>query len=158
MTAISVHATAIAINDHGVLLVGPSGSGKSDLALRLIDRGAALVSDDVVYVEQNEGKPLLHAAPNIEGRIELRGVGIIEVRHTKNAVMRMVAEMVPPDERIPPENLSTDIAGYSVPSVKIAALEASAPLKVEYALRSIVDADIWPMPLPHIRRNESPAT
>ncbi|WP_373475784.1 HPr kinase/phosphorylase [Sphingorhabdus sp.] len=158
MTAISVHATAIAINYHGVLLVGPSGSGKSDLALRLIDRGAVLVSDDIVYVEQSEGKPLLRAAPNIEGRIELRGVGIIEVLHTKYAAMRMVAEMAPSYERIPPENLSTDIAGYSVPLVKIAALEASAPLKVEYALRSIVDADIWPMPLSHIRPNESPAT
>lgn len=158
MTGKLVHATAVAINDHGVLLVGPSGSGKSDLALRLIDRGAVLVSDDIVYIEQSEGKPLLRAAPNIEGRIELRGVGIIDVLHTKNAVMRMVAEMAPPDERMPPENLSTDIAGYSVPLLKIAALEASAPLKVEYALRSIIDADIWPMPLPQIRLTESPAT
>jgi HPr kinase/phosphorylase len=158
MTRKLVHATAIAINDHGVLLVGPSGSGKSDLALRLIDRGAVLISDDIVFIEQSAGKPLLHVAPNIEGRIEIRGVGIVDASHTKSAVMRMVVEMAPPTERLPPENLSTDIAGHSVPMVKIAALEASAPLKVEYALRSIIDADIWPMPLPHIRPTESPAT
>lgn len=156
MTGKLVHATAIAINDHGVLLVGPSGSGKSDLALRLIDRGAVLISDDAVYIEQSSGKALLQAAPNIEGRIELRGVGIIEVPHTKYTAMRMVAEMAAPDERIPSTNLSTNIAGHSVPSVKIAALEASAPLKVEYALRSIIEADIWPMPLPIARPTESP--
>ena len=90
MTAELIHATAIAINHHGVLLVGPSGSGKSDLAVRLIDRGAVLISDDAVCIGQSEQKPVLHAAPNIGGRIELRGVGIIEVQHTPKAAMRMV--------------------------------------------------------------------
>lgn len=153
-----IHATAISINDHGVLLVGPSGSGKSDLAVRLIDRGAVLISDDVVFIEQDEAKPLLKIAPNIEGQIELRGVGIIKVLHRNSAVMRMVAEMDAPTERIPAENPSMDVEGYSVPLVKIAAFEASAPLKVEYALRSIIDADIWPMPLPTLRPIESPAS
>lgn len=158
MTAELIHATAIAINHHGVLLVGPSGSGKSDLAVRLIDRGAVLISDDAVCIGQSEQKPVLLAAPNIEGRIELRGVGIIEVQHTPKAAMRMVVKMIAPDERIPPENLCADIAGFTVPLVKIAAFESSAPLKVEYALRSLIDADLWPVPLPSVRPTESLAT
>ena len=54
--AAMVHGSAIAIHGKGVLLLGPSGSGKSDLALRLIDRGAKLICDDVVHIENNKGK------------------------------------------------------------------------------------------------------
>ena len=53
----TIHATCVAIEGRGVLIVGPSGSGKSDLALRLIDRGAALVADD--YTDLNvDGRAL----------------------------------------------------------------------------------------------------
>ena len=68
-----LHATAVSINGYGVLLLGPSAAGKSDLALRLIDRGAMLISDDAVPVVIGASGPELHSARNIEGRLEVRG-------------------------------------------------------------------------------------
>ena len=64
-----VHGTAISIGGHAVLIMGESGSGKSDLALRLIDRGAILISDDVVFLETRDNAPILTVAPNIAGKI-----------------------------------------------------------------------------------------
>jgi HPr kinase/phosphorylase len=139
------HATAIAITDYGILLVGPSGSGKSDLALRLIDRGAKLVSDDAVAVAAVNSRPVLSAAPNIEGLIEIRGVGICAVQSVASAPLRLVVTLSDEVERLPEDGLAAEICGYNVPTVNLAAFEASAALKVEYALRRIVDEDRWPM-------------
>jgi serine kinase of HPr protein (carbohydrate metabolism regulator) len=138
------------------LLIGPSGSGKSDLALRLIDRGAVLISDDVVLVETGKRAPSIGIAPNIEGQIELRGVGIVQVSHIQSASLRIIAQMVPSVERMPPSELKTELAGYIVPLLKVTPFDASAPLKVEYALRSVIDDDIWPMALSSNRPSESP--
>ena len=80
-----LHGTAISIGGHGVLIMGESGSGKSDLALRLIDRGAILISDDVVFLETRDNAPILTVAPNIVGKIEVRGVGIFDVSHLGTA-------------------------------------------------------------------------
>lgn len=145
MSANVLHATAIAINSNGVLLLGPSGSGKSDLALRLIDRGAMLVSDDAVPVDASGAVPLLTAAPNIEGRLEVRGVGICPVAHTASAPLRLVAQLTKDIERMPESNLKEIVCGFVVPLVRIAPFELSAAIKLEYALRSVVDADIWPV-------------
>ena len=67
-----LHATCVAINDQGVLLVGPSGVGKSDLALRLIDGGAELVSDDQTKVCLEKGKLLASPPDKLAGMLEIR--------------------------------------------------------------------------------------
>jgi HPr kinase/phosphorylase len=149
MNAKLLHATA-AIDGCGVLLLGPSGSGKSDLALRLIDRGAKLVSDDAVPVDTKDGLPILTVADNIEGKLEVRGVGICTVAHTPTAPLRLVAQLAQlaqDVERFPQGNLRMTINDFSVPLAQIAPFEASAVIKLEYALRSVVDADIWPVAL-----------
>lgn len=140
-----IHATAIAIDGNGILFLGPSGSGKSDLALRLIDRGAMLVSDDVVIVTADNHGPHLQTAPNIDGMIEVRGVGICRVPATTNAPLRLLIDLDGPVERLPPDNQSIQILGFDVPARHIAAFEASAPVKVELAMRSVIDADRWPV-------------
>ena len=145
MTDKIVHATAVAISGHGVLLVGPSGSGKSDLALRLIDRGAKLISDDAVVVSSLDSMLMLSAPANIEGRIEVRGVGICETYAVSSAPLRMAAELVREVERMPSDNLTTTVGGYRVPLTKLAAFESSAAIKIEYALRAVVDGDRWPV-------------
>jgi HPr kinase/phosphorylase len=132
-----LHATAIAINRQGVLLMGPSGSGKSDLALRLIDRGAVLISDDAILLEAGEPAPLLRTAPNIAGKIEIRGVGILKMPFEDGVPLHLVVKLNESAERLPATGQTVDVAGYAIPWVAIAAVEASAPLKVEYALRAI---------------------
>lgn len=150
-----VHATAIAIDGHGVLLVGPSGCGKSDLALRLIDRGAMLVSDDAVPVNTNGDCPTISAAPNIEGRLEVRNVGIIKLSYVQTAPLRLVVDLMNNNEdRLPDGALATIVAGYSIPLARLCPFEISAAIKVEFALREIVDAGQWPVAAMDIDRPE----
>jgi HPr kinase/phosphorylase len=149
------HATAVAIADNAVLLVGPSGSGKSDLALRLIDRGAKLISDDAVAIVTGNTGPVLSVAPNIEGLIEIRGVGVCAVESIPSAPLRMVVALSREMERLPKDGLTVEICGYSVPMINLVAFETSTALKVEYALRRVVDQDCWPMAKTSIHQPES---
>lgn len=75
----TIHASCVSIDDHAVLITGPSGSGKSDLSLRLLDRGFALVSDDQTILKR-VGTHVVAAAPTtIRGKLEIRGLGILNV-------------------------------------------------------------------------------
>lgn len=140
-----LHGSAVAIGGHGVLLIGPSGSGKSDLALRLIDRGAKLIGDDIVHVEIAQGAPVLAFAPNIAGKIEVRGVGICSVAYVQSAAFRLVVEFATEVERMPAEGARTLIADFSVPLVTLNPFQVSSALKVELALRSVIDAGLSPV-------------
>ena len=73
------HASTVAIDGRAVMIEGPSGAGKSDLALRLIDRGAMLVSDDYTIVCARDGALWASAPATIAGWIEVRGVGIVDL-------------------------------------------------------------------------------
>ncbi|HEU0135038.1 MAG TPA: HPr kinase/phosphatase C-terminal domain-containing protein [Allosphingosinicella sp.] len=128
-----VHASCVAIGGLAVLLAGPSGSGKSDLALRLIDRGARLVSDDYTELLRVGGRLVARAPATIAGRIELRGVGIIALETETDVPICLYADLAAAPPRLPePEAMM--LAGVGVPSIALAALEPSAPLKLEYAL------------------------
>ncbi|HEY0112970.1 MAG TPA: HPr kinase/phosphatase C-terminal domain-containing protein [Allosphingosinicella sp.] len=130
----TLHASCVSIGGRAVLLTGPSGSGKSDLAVRLIDRGAKLVSDDYTQVQLIEGRVLARAPERIAGKIELRGVGIVELPTAADVPVCLVADLSQAPERLP-ETRTTGIAGAKIPLVALAALEASAPLKLEHALQ-----------------------
>jgi HPr kinase/phosphorylase len=142
--ATSVHGTCVAFGARGVLIRGRSGSGKSDLALRLVADGARLVADDQVLIGKT-GRDLVARAPKtIRGVMEVRGVGIVRVPTSASARLRLVVDLVP-SHAVPrlPDPHWEEIAGVRVPSVALASFEASAPLKVRLALRSgggVVDA------------------
>ena len=130
----TLHATSVAIDGQVVLIEGPSGSGKSDLALRLIDRGAILVSDDISLVARVDGVLQVRAPDIIRARMEVRGIGIVELPQTAVAPLALVvrlAEIVP---RMP-ERRQRRIAGVDVREVVIDPRPASAPILVELALR-----------------------
>lgn len=136
MPSDTLHASCVAVDGRAILISGRSGSGKSDLALRLIDRGAVLVSDDYTIV-RNRGGRLLAAAPsNIEGKIEVRGVGILEFETAQDVPVALFVDLERDVERLPAHR-STRIVGVEVPVIAANALEASAPVKVEAALRHI---------------------
>jgi HPr kinase/phosphorylase len=145
MTARIIHATAVAMGGNGVLIIGPSGSGKSDIALRMMDRGAVLVSDDAVGLETKSGSVLLVTAPNIAGKIEMRGIGICNVENIPIAPLRLVVQLTEDVERMPRPGATISIAGYDVPLVRLVPLEPSAPLKLERALQTVVDAGTFPV-------------
>jgi HPr kinase/phosphorylase len=107
-----LHGSAVAIGGNGVLLLGPSGSGKSDLALRLIDRGAKLICDDILHMEHNNSLPQLAYAPNIAGKIEVRGIGICKVEFLPSAPLRLIVQLTRDVDRMPPEHQSINIDGF----------------------------------------------
>ncbi|WP_088185635.1 HPr kinase/phosphorylase [Sphingobium sp. Z007] len=133
----TLHATSVAIDGRVVLLRGPSGSGKSDLALRLIDRGGALVSDDYTLVKRVEGRLIATAPDTIRGRMEVRGIGIVAMAALSDAPVALIADLFDPVDRMPLEPVHRNVAGIDVPVVKISPFEASAPIKVELALKAL---------------------
>lgn len=133
----TLHASCVAKDGLAILISGRSGSGKSDLALRLIDRGALLVSDDYTVVRIVEGYLLAAAPSTIEGKMEVRGVGILHFETANDVPVALFVDLERDVERLPASREVIRIAGVEVPVIAANALEASAPLKVEAALRHI---------------------
>ena len=131
----TVHCSCVAIGGRAVLIGGRSGTGKSDLALRLIDRGAALVSDDYTHVRRVAGRALAGAPPTIRGKIEMRGIGIIELDSVDDVPVALLIDLDLLPERLPDEEQSRVMAGIAIPVIALNAHEDSAPLKAEAALR-----------------------
>lgn len=134
MTARSIHASCVAIGGRGVLISGPSGSGKSDLALRLIDRGAALVSDDYTLLANRDGLLIANPPTNIAGMLEIRHIGIVHVPHAMDVPIALAVALEEKPQRMPDPVPTLDLLGIAVPCVALAGLEVSAPIKVERAL------------------------
>lgn len=133
---IRVHASCVVIEGRGLLIAGPSGSGKSDLAMRLIDRGATLLSDDGVDIANDAGRLIATPPATIAGRIEVRGIGIVDIEHAERAPLALKLHLGEQPARMPPDILPTDdIEGLPLPRLAFAAFEQSAPLKAEEALR-----------------------
>jgi len=143
---ILVHGTTVALEGEGVLLRGPSGSGKSDLALRLIDGGARLIADDQTELTRVADGLLARSPASIAGRMEVRGVGILRVPTVPSALLRLVIDLVALDrvERLP-EPQFCDYLQCSLPLLALAPFEASAPAKIRLALASLVKSVAIPI-------------
>lgn len=131
----TLHVSTIAIGGNAVLLEGPSGAGKSDLALRLIDRGAVLVSDDYTILTAQGTTLMAHAPRTIAGKIEVRGMGILPMPYVDAAPVALLVRLDDLVERLPSDRAERVIAGITIPQVALNAREPSAPIKVELALR-----------------------
>ena len=134
-----VHATCIEIDGSGVLLRGPAGAGKSDLALRLIDTGARLVADDATIVAERRGRLVASAPAAIAGRLEICGVGIVEVPSVAEVEVGLVVDLVPQGtlERCPEPRVAR-FGALAVPLVTLDPFEASAAAKVRWAARALL--------------------
>ena len=133
VSAENVHGTSVARDGRAVLLTGPSGSGKSDLALRLIERGFTLVSDDQTILSRAGDRLTASAPTQIRGKMEIRGLGIVEMETDSDVPLVLIVELTSEIERIP-EGRTRQILGHSLPVVRIDAMTASAPAKVALAL------------------------
>lgn len=130
----TLHASCVAIAGRAVLIEGRSGTGKSDLALRLIDRGAVLVSDDYTVLTRRDGTLTASPPANIAGKMEIRGLGLVEVDFTQNVPVGLVVVADNDPVRMPETEASRAIAGVALPELRLSLLEPSAPIKVERAL------------------------
>jgi serine kinase of HPr protein (carbohydrate metabolism regulator) len=129
-----VHASCVALGGRAVLLLGPSGAGKSDLALRLIDRGFTLVSDDQTIVHSLDGRLLASAPPTIAGKLEVRGIGIVEFPVVDSVAVALAVDLTPDVDRLPDDGLTRTLTGIAVPLVAIDPRAPSAAIKVGIAL------------------------
>lgn len=134
LSAETVHASTVALDGRAVLITGPSGSGKSDLTLRLLDRGFTLVSDDQTIVKKDGDRLVASAPPTIAGKLEIRGIGIIDMERVENVPVALLVELTSDIRRLPDDSRERPILGVKLPLITIDALTASAPSKVAIAL------------------------
>jgi HPr kinase/phosphorylase len=143
----SVHATALVIGEAGVLVRGPSGSGKSALALALLalasDRKlfARLIGDDRVSISSNNQRIQVRGTPNIQGLIERRGYGIVEAPTEPCAIVRLVVDLLPhhqPSARLPDDAArKAFLAG--IPAPRLIFDGDSRPIERAYAVLGYLD-------------------
>ncbi|MDG1858139.1 MAG: HPr kinase/phosphatase C-terminal domain-containing protein, partial [Emcibacteraceae bacterium] len=131
-----IHASCVEYSKRGILIFGPSGAGKSDLALRLLDAGGTLVSDDYVNVEAENGNLFASVAPNIEGLIEVRGVGLMKVDHVKSHKVDLVLDLCGYEniDRMPEGNFFEQ-EGIKVPLYKFDGFSVSALAKINLIIK-----------------------
>lgn len=160
MTPFNIHATTVAMKspdgaDHGILIRGKPGSGKSELALRLIDAAgfgggdtalrAMLVADDQTLLMRG-GNVLIASAPAVlAGLIELRGQGIVRLPHLASVRLSLVADLRDAHEieRLPDERLlATEIAGVTLPRIVLDRAQPAAPA----IIRMILTTRVWALP------------
>src|SRR5438094_636423 len=134
LSAETVHASTVALDGRAVMIAGPSGSGKSDLALRLIDRGFTLVSDDQTVVRRDDARLVASAPQTIRGKMEIRGVGIVDMPQVQDVPVSLVVQLTSEIQRMPDDSRERTLLGVGVPVISIDAMTASAPSKVAVAL------------------------
>ena len=130
----TVHASSVALEGRAVLITGPSGSGKSDLTLRLLDRGFTLVSDDQTLVRREGDRLIATAPPTIAGKLEIRGIGIVEMETVSEVPVALLVELTSEIRRLPDDSRERPVLGVPLPLVSVDAMTASAPSKVALAL------------------------
>jgi len=136
--SVLVHASCVALRGTGVLLLGASGSGKSDLALRLIHEGWTLVADDRTVLTLKQGGIVAAAPTTIKGLLEVRGLGIVALP-AKTARLKLAVELgqegarLPNDERWAPRGLK---GAPALPLIRLDGRHASDPAKIALALRA----------------------
>jgi serine kinase of HPr protein (carbohydrate metabolism regulator) len=137
LSAETLHASTVALDGRAVMITGSSGSGKSDLALRLIDRGFTLVSDDQTIVKR-EGDRLVASAPaQIAGKMEVRGIGIVDMEAATDVPVSLLVELTSDIQRLPDHDRARAVLGVDLPLISIDPFTASAPAKVALALNRL---------------------
>jgi HPr kinase/phosphorylase len=138
-----IHATAVAIGGHAVLLRGQPGAGKSDLALRLIDAGARLIADDQSELCRRGDALIVRPPARITGLIEVRGIGIMRIDALDEAPVLLIADLIPIEqvERLPERRRET-ILGVDLPLIALAPFEASAAIKLRLVVRAYTEAGL----------------
>ena len=135
MKSKKLHSTSIVIEDIGVLIIGEPGAGKSDLAMRLIDSGATLISDDLTICKKiNNSILYLYTPPEIKGLIEIKEEGLLTVPYIDGIKLSLVVELSNDNVSDQSENCSCKIMGVRIPKIivnsKSSELAANVKIKL----------------------------
>ena len=128
-----VQASAVSVGGRALLIEGKPGSGKSSLALALIDRGATLIGDDGVRLVRDGDSITVTPPPNIAGKLEIRGVGIVDLPITE-APLALILAIDPDAPRYPEDLPMRDILGVPIPGLPFKPGDAIQALRAEWAL------------------------
>ena len=130
-------ASAVAIQGRALLIEGPAGSGKSSLALALIDRGAGLIGDDAVALSVRGARLIAARPPNITGLLEVRGVGLVTLPCAPPAPVALILTLGgPPPPRLPEAPLATRLVeGIAIPVLAFDPGTLAPATRAEWALR-----------------------
>ncbi len=132
----NIHASCVCVKNKGILILGTSCSGKSDLCLRLIaEFGAVLVADDRVDLQVKGDTVKAKAPENLKNLLEVRGVGLIKLKAKKTTKISAVFELTTSKTERMPDDMTYNLCGIAKPLYKINPFEPSAPAKVLAALR-----------------------
>ena len=134
MSGLRANVTCVSIGGRGLLIEGPSGSGKSNLALSLIDRGAVLVGDDGVTLEVRGNRLFASPPPEIAGKLEIRNVGLVDLPTTE-APLALVVRLDQAAPRFIDEAEMLEVAAHTLPLVRLWPDAPALPLRTEWALR-----------------------
>ncbi len=134
-----LHGTCVAVEGRGALFRGAPGAGKSDLALRLLERGGKLVADDQVIIEDGGEGLLARAAPRLQGKLEVRGIGILDVAFVEAVPLLALFDLCAPEDvaRLPEPVWEELLPGRKIRAFRLAPFEASAPDKVRLTLSAL---------------------
>jgi serine kinase of HPr protein (carbohydrate metabolism regulator) len=135
MSEVLANVSCVAIEGRGVMIAGPPGSGKSSLALALIDRGATLVGDDGVTLDRREGRVWAAPPPVTNGKMEIRNVGLVDVL-TAEAPLCLVVRLDRDAPRYIEQASVAELLGDHVPELALFPDTPSLPLRAEWALRT----------------------
>ena len=127
-------ASCVAIGGRALLIQGPSGSGKSSLALGLIDRGAELIGDDGVSLELRAGRLYASPPPHIVGLIEIRNLGLLSLPTVSDIPIALVVRLDPAAPRFIEQAESIELDGAALPMLRLWPDGAVLALKSELAL------------------------
>ncbi|MBV7259418.1 HPr kinase/phosphorylase [Erythrobacter crassostreae] len=134
--SIVVQASAVAIAGRVLMIEGPPGSGKSSLALALIDRGAKLIGDDAVTLSVDSGQIIASPPPNIAGLIEVRGIGLIKLPLGEPAPLSLILSLGEKGPRLPETIAHREILGISIPTLPFLPGEIAPAVRAEWALNT----------------------
>jgi serine kinase of HPr protein (carbohydrate metabolism regulator) len=122
----SIHASAVLVGSHALLIRGPAGSGKSSLSFALLGASrsaqiafARLVADDRTLLEVAHGRLLARPMPNLAGLLEIRGLGIRRLPYEPVAVVSHVVDLAAPDAARLPEDRKTAVCGIMLPRLAV---------------------------------------
>lgn len=127
----AIQAACVAVNGRGVLIECREGEGRVNLALRMIDRGAVLVADVQTICLRRDNGLLASAPAGAAGRIEVRGLGILEMPHAEHVPVDLLIVLLDAGPRFPEDKRTRTIAGVDVPALALSASDAAAAIKAE---------------------------
>ena len=132
-----IQATAVAIEGRALVFEGPPGSGKSSLALSLIDRGATLIGDDGVTLKREADRIVARPPPNIKGLLEIRGIGLVKLPTRDGAPVALLLSLVEQGhvERLPGMLIDREFLGVRIPVLPFVPGTKAPAVRTEWALR-----------------------